>query len=320
MPDSTRSFMSALPADVRITEVGPRDGLQNEKELVQTTDKIRFVELLAEAGFPEIEVTSFVNPRWVPQLADAAEVLAAVPRRGGLIRSALVPNGKGLERALLAGVDKIAVFTAASEAFSQRNTNATIEESLVRVREVVGGAKAAGLPVRGYVSCVVACPYAGPIEPAQVRTIVDRLLGIGVDEIDLGETIGVAAPADIERLYDGLQGVLAPEASTLHLHDTRGGGLACAFRAMQIGVRSFDASCGGLGGCPFAPGAAGNLATEDLLHLCHRSGIRTGIDREKLLAAGRYMAAALGRRLPGRSFAADATGASASSATTCAGS
>ena len=314
-PDTSR-----LAGAVRITEVGPRDGLQNEAVSVPTADKIRFVELLAAAGFPEIEVTSFVSPRWVPQLADGDEVLPAIARRPGLLRSALVPNRRGLDRALAAGAGQIAVFTAASETFSRRNTNGSIDEVLDRAREVIVGAASAGLPVRAYVSCAVACPYEGAVAPSSVRRVVERLLEMGEVEIDLGETIGVAAPVDIERLYEGLDGVLPPGQSTLHLHDTRGGALACAWRAMQLGVASFDASCGGLGGCPYAPGAAGNLATEDLVYLCARSGIETGIELDALFAAGRYIAGVVGRSLPGRVFAADGAAGSGISATVCPGS
>lgn len=293
------------PSSVRITEVGPRDGLQNETAILPVETKIRFIDLLSGAGFAEIEVSSFVSPRWVPQLADAAEVFAGITRRAGTLFSALVPNPAGLERALEAGVDKIAIFVAASETFSRRNINASIAESLDRIETVVRGARAGGRPVRGYVSCVVRCPFEGEIEPTRVGEIVARLLAMGVDEIDLGETIGVAVPDDIERLYDALTHVIAPDRTTLHLHDTRGTALACVDRALARGVRSFDASCAGLGGCPYAPGAAGNLATEDLVHYCARSSIDTGIDRVALHAAGRFIAEALGRMPSGRVFQAD---------------
>ena len=279
-----------LPTTVRVTEVGPRDGLQNEKAPIPTATKIAFVNQLIAAGFPEVEVTSFVSPKWVPQLADAAEVFAGMTRQPGVICSALVPNERGLEGALAAGADKVAVFTAASETFSQRNTNATIAETIERFRPVVERARAADLPVRGYVSCVVACPYDGPVEPAAVRTVAQQLLDIGVDEIDLGDTIGVAVPTDIDRLLDGVAGVVDPSAVTLHLHDTRRTALACVHRALQLGVTSFDSSCGGLGGCPYAPGAAGNLATEDLLYLCHAMGIETGVDADAVAAASRLLA------------------------------
>jgi hydroxymethylglutaryl-CoA lyase len=295
----------SLPSSIRITEVGPRDGLQNEGPIVPVEEKVAFTNLLSTAGVAEIEVTSFVSPKWVPQLADADEVLGRIERQEGVMYSALVPNEAGLERALAARVDKIAVFTAASESFSRKNTNAGITEAIERFRPVVAQAHVAKVAVRGYISTVVACPYEGPISPRQVHDVVLRLLELGVDEIDLGETIGVAVPADIDRLYEGLADILAPQQTTLHLHDTRGTALACAYRAMQLGVTSFDSSCGGLGGCPYAPGAAGNLATEDLVYLAQRCGVTTGVQLDSLFAAARHIAAALGRRPPGRVFNVD---------------
>ena len=290
---------------IRITEVGPRDGLQNESVVVGIADKVAFIDHLSRSGVAEIEVSSFVSPEWVPQLADAEAVFAGIARTPGVVYSALVPNERGLDRALAAGVDKVAHFTAASEAFCRRNTNASIDETFERLAPVVAGARAAGVPVRGYISCVVMCPYEGPIDPATVRVVAARLLDAGVQEIDLGETIGVAVPADIQRLYDGLAGLLDPVDTTLHLHDTRGTALACAAAAMDLGVRSFDASCGGIGGCPFAPGAAGNLATGDLAYFCDRMGHATGVDLDALFDAARHISAVLGRDLPGRVFRAD---------------
>jgi len=290
-----------LPTSIRITDVAPRDGLQNEKAMVGVDAKVAFIDALSRSGVAEIEVSSFVSPKWVPQLADASEVFARIARRKDVIYSALVPNEEGLDRALEAKVDKIAVFTAASETFSGKNTNATIAETLDRFKPVIARARGEeGLAVRGYISCVIECPYEGRIDPNQVRAVASHLLDLGVDEVDLGDTIGVAAPCDIERLYESLEGLLRPEDTTLHLHDTRGTALACAYRAMQLGVRSFDASCGGLGGCPYAPGAAGNLATEDLVHMCGREGIETGIDLSGLLHAARQIETALGRPLPSR--------------------
>ena len=271
--------MSARPPNfVRITEVGPRDGLQNERVPVPTQAKVAFVDALSDAGFPEIEVSSFVSAARVPQLADAAQVFAAIRRRPGTVYSALVPNERGLDAALAARAGKVAVFASASEGFSQRNTGGTVDEVLARFVPVVRGAHAAGLPVRGYVSCVVRCPYDGPVAPAAVRAVAERLLALGVDEIDLGDTIGAAQPDDIERLYAGLDGAVAPGAGTLHLHDTHGTAVACARRALELGVRSFDASAGGLGGCPFAPGAKGNVATAAILSLCAELGYETGVD------------------------------------------
>jgi hydroxymethylglutaryl-CoA lyase len=295
---------SSSPA-IRITEVGPRDGLQNEALTLSTDVKVAFIDLLAACGFAEIEVSSFVSPKWIPQLGDAAEVFKRIHRRPGVMYSALVPNERGLESALEANVDKIAVFTAASETFSRKNTNATIAETLERFRPVIARAKSSRLRLRAYISCAIACPYEGPIDPQRVRDLAVKLLDLGVDEIDLGDTIGVAVPTDIELLYESFHGLLEPHQTTLHLHDTRGTALACAYRAFQIGVRSFDSSCGGIGGCPYAPGAAGNLATEDLVYTFNKMGVDTGVDVKRVFAAARHIAAALDRQLPGRLFKAE---------------
>lgn len=276
-------------AMVRITEVGPRDGLQNERVPVPTGDKVRFVDMLSATGVDEVEVSSFVSARWVPQLGDASEVFAQIARAPGVTYSALVPNERGLDAALAAGVAKVAVFAAASEGFSQRNTNGSIADVLARLAPVVSRARAAGLPVRGYVSCVVRCPFDGATLPGQVRSVCARLLEIGCGEIDLGDTIGAAQPQDIERLYEGLAGLLEPAATTLHLHDTGGAALACARAAAALGVRSFDASAGGLGGCPYAPGAPGNVATESLVSALHAAGYRTGVRADAVRAAGAWM-------------------------------
>jgi hydroxymethylglutaryl-CoA lyase len=307
---------------IRITEVGPRDGLQNEQGIVPIEAKVAFIDGLTRAGLPEIEVTSFVSPKWVPQLADASEVLARIARRPGTVYSALVPNERGLERALEARVDKIAVFTAASESFARKNINASIAESIERFRPVVDAARAARLPVRGYISCVVACPFEGPIDARAVADVSRALLAIGVDEIDLGDTIGVAVPGDIDRLLAAHASVVPIERITMHLHDTRGTALACAWRAIELGITSFDASCGGLGGCPYAPGATGNAATEELVYACEGSSRSTGVDLQALLGVGRFIESALGRTLPSRLLRAgtlvprgrvtDPTGASAS--------
>lgn len=286
---------------VRITEVGPRDGLQNESGIVPATEKIALVNALGHASFPEIEVTSFVSPRWVPQLADAAEVMAGIERRPGTIYSVLCPNEKGVERALAANAGKISIFTAASESFCQRNLNATIEESIERFRPVVNAARAAGLPLRGYVSCVVECPYEGLISPEQVGETVRRLLTLtdGDIEIALGETLGVADPDQIEQLLEEVEIDVEVSAIDLHLHDTRGKALSCVARALDCGIRAFDSSCAGLGGCPFAPGASGNLATEALLEFLEGASWTTGVDRNAVLEA-----ASIAKRITGR--AADA--------------
>ena len=282
---------------VRITEVGPRDGLQNESGIVPATEKIALVDALGKAGFPEIEVTSFVSPRWVPQLADAAEVMAGIERRPGTVYSVLCPNEKGVERALAADAGKISIFTAASESFCQRNLNATIEESIERFRPVVDAARAASLPLRGYVSCVVECPYEGLITPEQVGETVRRLLALtdGDIEIALGETLGVADPDQIEQLLEEVEIDVPISEIDLHLHDTRGRALSCVARALECGVRAFDSSCAGLGGCPYAPGASGNLATEALLEFLHANEWATGVDRAAVLEA-----AAIANRITGR--------------------
>jgi len=300
---------SPLPSrSIRITDVGPRDGLQNETRLVATAEKVAFVNALSQSGVAEIEVSSFVSAKWVPQLSDAAEVFASIKRRPGVVYSALVPNLKGLASAVECAVEKIAIFTAASETFNQRNINASTAESLERFKPVVEQARRLRMTIRAYISCAIACPYEGPIAPAAVADVARQLLDLGVDELDLGDTIGVAAPTDINRLYDGIAAVIAPHETTLHLHDTRGTALACLLRAIDCGVCSFDASTGGLGGCPYAPGAAGNIATEDVIYCLDRMGLKTDVTMEQLVAAGLIVEKALGRRLPGRVFQAETSG------------
>ena len=292
--------MSRTDRQVRITEVGPRDGLQNEAAIVPVQDKIRFVDALSEAGFPEIETSSFVSPKWVPQLADASEVFAGIDRRAGTLYSALVPNERGLERALAGKADKLAVFTAASESFCEKNLNTTIAGSIERFAPVFEAAERAALPVRGYVSCVVRCPYEGDIDPEMVRETVRRLADAagGRIEIALGETLGVAVPDDIERMLAEVGRTIPIGELDLHLHDTNGRAVDGAARALQLGVRRFDASCAGLGGCPYAPGAAGNLATEDLLEMLERDGWSTGVDHAKVRDAARIAAEITGRAVP----------------------
>ena len=274
---------------VRITEVGPRDGLQNESVRIPTATKIQFVDQLSAAGFPEIEVTSFVSAKWVPQLGDASEVMRGITRRTGTIYSALVPNERGLEDALEACVDKVSVFVSATEGFSTRNTNGSVDEVLARIAPVVSRAKATGKPVRGYVSCIIRCPYDGPVDPAQVVAVCARLLEMGVDEIDLGDTIGAANADSILRLYQAVAHIIEPSKTTLHLHDTHGQAIACALRALEIGVRSFDSSVAGLGGCPYAPGSAGNVATETLARAMVSAGFDTNIDIQRVSDAGLWM-------------------------------
>jgi isopropylmalate/homocitrate/citramalate synthase len=290
-------FLTQVPRRVRVVEVGPRDGLQNEAALVPTEDKVRLVEMLADAGFADIEVSSFVSPKRVPQLADAAEVFARLAPRAGVRYSALAPNARGLERALAAGVRAIALFTAASETFTQKNIGMTIAESLEGFRALLPTARAHGLWVRAYVSTAFVCPYEGQITPAQVIPVVRELVAMGVDEVSLGDTIGHATPDAVARLAEALAPALPRERTAYHFHDTRGAALANVLMALQYGVAVFDAAAGGTGGCPFAPGAAGNLATEDLLALLHGMGIETGVDLEKVAAASRFLEAKLGRPL-----------------------
>ncbi|MEE2906372.1 MAG: hydroxymethylglutaryl-CoA lyase [Planctomycetota bacterium] len=294
-----------LPSSILITEVGPRDGLQNEPETIPVDDKVAFIDCLSVSGLKEIEVTACVSPKWVPQLADASEVLNRIQRHPDVAYSVLVPNLEGWQRASDGGVDKIAVFTAASEQFSQHNTNASIAETLKRFEPVIAAAHSASCPVRAYVSCVVACPYEGRIRPAQVMSVVDGLLAIGVDQIDLGDTIGQATPEDMDALINVIGERVPVGALVFHLHDTSGQALDCCLRAMQLGARRFDTSCGGLGGCPYAPGASGNLATGDLLDLCEAQGIETGVDQAALHEAAVGIETVLGRSLTDRAHHKD---------------
>lgn len=290
------------PARVRLVEVAPRDGLQNEPIQIPTGTKVEFIQRLAAAGCPEIEVTSFVHPARVPQLADAEAVLSALDLSSGTTFAALVPNERGLERALAAGVRRIAVFTGASETFVSRNIGMSIRESLDRFRPLVQRALAEGLSVRGYVSTCFGCPYEGEVSQEQVARITRELLDMGADEVSLGDTIGVAVPADVTRLLDLLLKRLPAERLALHFHDTSGTALANVLAGLEGGISCFDSSAGGLGGCPYAPGASGNLATEDLLYLLDRMGIETGISLDRVWQASAFVEPHLGHLLPGRQF------------------
>lgn len=295
----------SLPSAIRVCDVGPRDGLQNEPGTVPVEAKVALVEALADSGVPEIEVGSFVNPKLVPRMADTAEVFRRMARRAGTTYSALVPNRRGAEAAIEAGAGKLAVFTSASESFSRRNVNASIAETLERFAPVFELAASSRLPVRAYLSCAFACPDEGPVAPQVAARWSRELLDRGAAEIDVSDTIGVAVPLDVERVLDALAERDVPiEAIALHFHDTRGTAVANAWTAMRRGVSILDSSCGGLGGCPFAPGATGNLATEDLLYLCSRSGIATGIDFDAAIAAAKGIGAMLGRPLSSRTLAA----------------
>jgi hydroxymethylglutaryl-CoA lyase len=284
-----------LPSEVRMVEVGPRDGLQNEAGTVPTAVKIALIDRLADCGLRTVEAGSFVAPRWVPQMADTAAVLAGIARRPGVAYPVLVPNLKGYEAARAAGADAVAVFPAASESFSRRNLNCSIAESLDRFAAVLAAAQRDGCTVRGYISCVVDCPYEGPVAPGAVATLAARLIELGCDEISLGDTIGTGTAARVAAMIDAVSTRVPVERLAVHFHDTYGQGVANILVALEKGVSVIDSSVAGLGGCPFAPGAAGNVASEDVLFLLDGLGIRTGVDLGALAAAGRYISAALGR-------------------------
>ena len=284
-----------LPQRVKIVEVGPRDGLQNEPQLVPAAVKVELIDRLGQAGLKAIEATAFVSPKWVPQMGDAAEVMASLPRRPNVTYPVLVPNLKGFEQALAVGVGEIAVFGAASEAFSQKNINCSIAESLERFRPVAEAARSHNIRVRGYVSCVLGCPYQGEVRPAAVAEVAARLLEMGCYEVSLGDTIGVGTPASVARMLDAVALLVPVERLAGHYHDTWGMALANIYASLEMDVAVFDASVAGLGGCPYAAGASGNVATEDVVYLLHGLGIETGIDLERLVDAGAYICAELGR-------------------------
>lgn len=292
------------PARVTIVEVGPRDGLQNEAAPVATADKVTFVDRLAAAGLPVIEVSAFVSPRWVPQMADAADVFAAISRRGGTRYTALVPNLAGLDRAQAAGVAEISVFASASESFSRRNINQSIEESLDAYRTVCARAGERGLRVRGYVSTAFGCPFEGEVTPERVADVCAALAGMGVFQVAVSDTIGIAHPGQVRVVLDAVTRRLSFEKIALHFHDTRGMALANVLTALDYGVSTFDAAAGGLGGCPYAPGATGNLATEDLVYMLHGLGVHTGVDLEALVAASAFLEPRIGHALPSRCYQA----------------
>jgi len=284
-----------MASHVRIVEVGPRDGLQNEKAMISTADKVALVDKLSATGLRTIEATSFVSPKWVPQLADAAEVLAGITRKPGVSYPVLVPNEQGYERARAAGADAISVFTAASEAFNRKNINASIDESLARFAPVMERARADGVPVRGYVSTVLGCPYQGDVPLADVVRVSRSLHGMGCSEISLGDTIGVGTPGKAREMLRAVAAEVPVAALAVHFHDTYGQALANVLACLEEGVAVVDASISGTGGCPYAPGASGNVATEDVVYMLHGLGIQTGIDLEALAEAGRWLAALLGR-------------------------
>ncbi|MBK8688067.1 MAG: hydroxymethylglutaryl-CoA lyase [Betaproteobacteria bacterium] len=285
----------SLPRQVRLVEVGPRDGLQNEKATVPTDVKVAFIDRLAAAGLRAIEATSFVSPKWVPQMADAANVMACIARRPGVVYSVLVPNMKGFEGALAAKADEVVVFGAASEAFSQRNINCGIAESIERFRPVAAAALAAGMRVRGAISCALGCPYQGEVTPEAVGRVARLLRDIGVQHVGVADTIGVGTPAKTQRAMEAALAVFPLDEVSGHFHDTYGQALANIYACLELGIATFDTSAAGLGGCPYAQGATGNVATEDVVYLLQGLGIDTGVDLDRLRAAGEFVSAALGR-------------------------
>jgi isopropylmalate/homocitrate/citramalate synthase len=298
------SVLSGLPSRVVVYEVGPRDGLQNEAFAVSLQDKVQFVDMLSASGLPVIEVTSFVRPGAIPQLADAEEVLREIHRAPGARYTALIPNLKGMDRAERSRLDGIALFTAASETFSQRNVNASIAETLERFRPVVARAREAGLWIRGYVSTSFGCPYEGDVPISPVVRVARALVDLGVEEVVISDTIGVATPGQVEQVVEAVAGEIDRDAIALHFHDTRGTALANVLAGLLLGIATFDSSAGGLGGCPYAPGASGNLATEDLIYLLDGLGIETGVSLSKVVEASTFLAGVTGRRPASRYYQA----------------
>ncbi|PIC77843.1 hydroxymethylglutaryl-CoA lyase [Sporosarcina sp. P19] len=292
------------PETITIKEVGPRDGLQNEKIFIPTDDKIAWINELSKSGLTSIEVTSFVNPKWIPALADAVDVMAGIKREPGVSYSALVPNRQGLERAFAADIDEAAVFMSASETHNLKNINKTIPDTLPVLKEIVQDANAAGKKTRGYVSTVFGCPYEGVVNTEAVVRVADSLFDMGIDELSLGDTIGVANPRQVQEVLDLLLKRFPSDKLAMHFHDTRGMALANVLASLDMGITVFDSSAGGLGGCPYAPGASGNAVTEDLLYMLHGMGIHTGVDEEKILVASAFIQEKIGQSLPSKNLQA----------------
>ena len=304
-PSRPSRLLSSLRGQrVTIVEVGPRDGLQNEAVAISTTDKVHFIDALTAAGLPAVEVGAFVNPARVPRMSDSEAVAMQIQRRSGVRYSALVPNVAGLDRAIAAGISHVAIFAASSEAFSRANINATIDESFVRFTEVAARAREHDVTVRGYLSTAFGCPYQGAVDPVVVATLTRRLLDLGCYEVAVSDTIGIAHPAQVEQVLGVVLSQARPADIALHFHDTRGTALANVLVGLECGIRTFDASAGGLGGCPYAPGATGNLATEDLVYMLDGLGVVTGVNLERLVAASRLLESSLGHQLPSRYLAA----------------
>src|SRR3954452_24142810 len=303
-----------LASHVEIYEVGPRDGLQNEARPIATADKVAFIDALSQTGLKHIEITSFVNPKWIPQLADAAEVARTIARRSDVGYSCLVPNKKGLESALAAGMHEVGVFLSASETHNKKNVNKTIAETLTAFEEVIGPAREAGARVRAYVSTVFGCPYEGAVDPRRVVDLVTELRARGVYQISLGDTIGVGTPKQVQSVIGQVLAVAPVEEIAVHFHDTRGTALANVLVSLELGIRTVDSAIGGLGGCPYAPGASGNLATEDVVYMLHGMGVQTGIDLDALVACASKLAAVVGHEMPSK-YTKAALGARSKAAT-----
>lgn len=284
-----------LPTHVRLVEVGPRDGLQNEAQPISVADKVQLVDALTEAGLSYIEVGSFVSPKWVPQMAGSTDVFARIQRKPGVVYGALAPNLRGFEDAVSAGVKEVAVFAAASEAFSQRNINCSISESLARFEPIIEAARQQGISVRGYVSCVLGCPYEGQVSAQQVAAVAKALYAMGCYEVSLGDTLGTGTPTATRRMFEAVTAYVPREKLAGHFHDTYGQALVNIYASLQEGISVFDSSIAGLGGCPYAKGASGNVATEDVLYMLNGMGIDTGVDMNKLLLAGEHICKVLGR-------------------------
>ncbi|HLU14637.1 MAG TPA: hydroxymethylglutaryl-CoA lyase [Burkholderiaceae bacterium] len=289
-----------LPSKVKIVEVAPRDGLQNEKSMIPAATKVELINRLSAAGFPNIEAASFVSPKWVPQMADGAEVMAGITRAPGIIYSALTPNMRGFDAAVAAGVDEVVIFGAASEAFSQKNINCSIAESIARFEPVAEAAKQAGLRLRGSISCALDCPYDGPTPVDNVLDVVRRMQALGCDEIDIADTIGTGTPKRVERVMKAVTEIANPASISGHFHDTYGQALANILASLQAGISIFHSSVAGLGGCPYAKGATGNVATEDVLYMLHGMGIDTGINLDAVVDTGQWISAEIGRRADSR--------------------
>jgi hydroxymethylglutaryl-CoA lyase len=302
IPSSLRAshILERVPDRVSVYEVSPRDGLQNERATVPLRSKLRLIDALVAAGLNRIEITSFVSPKWIPQLADADEVAQHAQHPAGVSFSALCPNARGLERARAAGMTEIAVFISASETHNRKNVNKTVGDTLAAFEETIGPARDLGMRVRGYLSTVWGCPFEGDVDPERAVAMTKKLLAMGCYQVSLGDTIGVGTPRHTARILERMLGEVEASRLAMHMHDTRGTALANVLVGLEMGIRDFDASVGGMGGCPYAPGAAGNLATEDLVYMLEGMGIATGIDLERLVEAGKVAESVVGRSLPGK--------------------